>query len=120
MSLCEVCCAIDPKFFSPQFDNAEFMQGPEVVHLPINWIRRSAREGCPLCTCLIADASVDWLSESLLETKHVVLRRAIIDSHIALAMSVDLDDVSHTYFFRIPSAWSTYRYFIALQLSDDS
>lgn len=115
MSLCEACRAIDPKFFSPQFDNTEF----QVAHLPINWIRRSARDGCPLCICLITSASVDWLPEAQLETRCVILRRTTIGPHVALAMCVGLDDVSHTYFFRIPPGWGMYRNLTASQLPDD-
>jgi hypothetical protein len=109
MSLCEACRAINPRFFSAEFDNAEFMQGPEVAHLPINSIRRSARDGCPMCICLIASADVDWLPDKLLETRQVVLRRAIIDHYQALQMCVDMDDVSHTYFFRVPQIWGKCR-----------
>lgn len=108
MSLCDACGRIDPSFFSPAFDNAEFMQGPAVLHLPVNWIRKSARAGCPLCTCLIANAQVDWLPSTIRETRQVTLRRATIDSQQALALFVDMDDVSHTYFFRIPSIWCKY------------
>jgi hypothetical protein len=108
MSLCDACGRIDPDIFSPALDNAEFMQGPAVLHLPVAWIRKSARAGCPLCTCLISSAQVDWLPRTILETKQVILRRATIDSQQALALFVDMDDISHTYFFRIPPTWCKY------------
>jgi hypothetical protein len=84
------------------------MQGPAVPHLPVNQIRENASDGCPFCTCLIANAEVDWLLSTILETRQTTLRRAIIDSQQALALSVDMDDVSHTHFFRIPSIWCKY------------
>jgi hypothetical protein len=102
MSLCDACRRIDPDIFSPAFDGAEFMQGPAVLHLSVEWIRKSARAGCPLCTCLIASAQVDELPRTILETRQVILRRATIDSQQALSMFVNMDNVSHTYFFRIP------------------
>jgi hypothetical protein len=108
MSLCDFCSRIDPDFFSSAVDNADFMQGPEVLRLPVGWIRKSARAGCPLCTCLIASAGVDWLSRTILETKGAILRRATIDPQHALALSLGRDDVSHTYFFRIPPIWCKY------------
>lgn len=101
--LCDACRRINADFFSPAFDNSGSMQGPVSLHLPINWIKRSADAGCPLCTCLIASAQTDWLPEAILETTQVELRRAIIDSQQALSMYVGWDDVSHTSFFRIPS-----------------
>jgi hypothetical protein len=108
MSLCDACGRIDPDIFSPAFDNTEFMQGPMELHLPVEWIRKSARAGCPLCTCLVASAQVDWLPRPILETRQVILRRATIDSQQALGLFVDMDDVCHTYFFRIPPTWCKY------------
>jgi len=63
-SLCAVCSSIDRVLFSSAFDNVGYMQGPELLHQSINWIRRSAGAGCPLCTCLIASAQTDWLLDS--------------------------------------------------------
>jgi hypothetical protein len=108
MSLCDACGRIDPDIFSPAFDNTEFMQGRTELHLPMEWIRKSARDGCPLCTCLIASAQVDWLPRPILETRQVILRRATIDSQQALGLFVDMDDICHTYFFRIPPIWCKY------------
>jgi hypothetical protein len=108
MSLCDVCSRIDPDLFSPAFDNAYFMQGPAVLHLPVGWIRKSALAGCPLCTCLIASADVDWLSRTILGTKQVILSRATIDPQQSLVLSLGTDDISRTYFFRVPPIWCKY------------
>jgi hypothetical protein len=79
------------------------MRHPVLLHLPIKRIERSAHAGCPLCTCLIANAETSWLPEAVLECTRVQLSRAIIDPKQAIVMSVGSDDVSHTYFSRIPS-----------------
>jgi hypothetical protein len=79
------------------------MERPGWLHLPLKWIERSAHAGCPLCTCLIASADPSFLPEAVLECTRVKLSRAIIDPKQAIIMSVDMDDVSHTYFSRIPS-----------------
>jgi hypothetical protein len=106
MSLCKTCRSIDPDFFSFAHDDLEIGQGPEISYASVNNIVKSARSGCPLCICMIAGADTDWLDRTVLEHIPVVLRRATIDSHVALAMYVGMDDVSHTYFFRVPSKWS--------------
>lgn len=118
-SLCDVCRQIDADFFSPAFDNAGSMQGPYLLHPPINHIRKSAHAGCPLCTCLISSAQTDFLPMEVLESTPVVLRRAIIDQQQAVAMYVGFDDISHTYFSRIPSAFCKYflKYYFSRRLN---
>ncbi|KAH4001733.1 hypothetical protein HBI95_033530 [Parastagonospora nodorum] len=99
MSLCAVCQSIDHDF-SPAHDNGEIM------HLSIDSIETNARAGCPFCTCLMDGTDVTYIADSPWLSKiPVVLRRATIDAEQALAMCIGIDDLSHTYFFRIPGDW---------------
>lgn len=119
MSLCAVCQSIEHELFSPVHDNARIGQGPEVMHLPINSIKVNARAGCPVCTCLIAGSDTDWMAGSpRLRDVPVVLRRVTIDSQQALAICIGMDDVSHTYFFRVPASWGIRISSIVLDMSE--
>lgn len=35
-----------------------------------------------------------------------MLSRAMLDSHQAVCLAVQIDDISHTTFFRVPELWS--------------
>jgi hypothetical protein len=102
-SLCKTYRSITADLLSPAFDDPVSLERPGRLHLPLKWIGRSAHAGCPLCTCLIASADTSFLTQTVVEGTRVQLRRAIIDPNQAIVMSVDLDDVSHTYFSRIPA-----------------
>ncbi|KAF2425565.1 HET-domain-containing protein [Tothia fuscella] len=104
-SLCYACRQINPDLFSPIFDNVQYMAGPGIPLPPINWIKRSARAGCPFCMCLIANAKTDLLPDEILSSQGMALTRAISDPHQALALLIGIDDVAHIYCFRIPQAW---------------
>jgi hypothetical protein len=100
MSLCAVCQSIDHDFFSLAPDKEK------IPHLSIDSIQMNARAGCPLCTCLMDGADVTYMVDSPSLSKIPVdLRRATIDAEQALAMCIGRDDISHTYFFRIPGSW---------------
>lgn len=104
--LCRTCLSIPPYFWAEDLDAQGFPWGPYVKLQPYRSLEASAAAGCPLCSVLIRSAQVDWLGEQILRRTPVTLSRACLDSHQGICLAVDLDDISHTTFYRVPKLWS--------------
>jgi len=113
-SICQRAFGCSSTFFSLENDSKKFSQGPEVLLAPINWIKRAASIGCPICTVLISNVSAKFLGPIVREWQGASLRRAVLDPDRAFAIYVGLDDVSHTSFSRVPLTWSTYSHDLLL------
>lgn len=111
MSLCDYCQAIPAHFF--QFKNGpgtsiKSLLDHTVPHRPILFLRISADSGCPLCKILVSGIKdhADDLPLHTLLTRRTNLRLAMIDSHQAFSVCVDLDDYNHVFYYHIPPSFS--------------
>lgn len=125
--LCHACRRIPASFFSPEHDDSFFSlehdgtwfyHGPEVSLQPLNSMRRAASSGCPLCRVLIARVdhsnACSFLPLDVLERHPVRLRRAITDPHQGIGLWIDMDNISHSTFFRVPPSWGKQNCYIGL------
>lgn len=121
-----MCRQITAAFFAPNERlrddlGYQLSWGPQARHWPVNLLKESATRGCPLCVILAGTVNANWLSEDLRQTRFTSLHRGVIDPHAncapetlqiaeispkcSFALHVDLDDISHGVFFKIPKPW---------------
>jgi hypothetical protein len=129
MLLCKACQNIPSYFFRRDdhlhSDAIHPLDGPNAFHLPISLLKRSAQEGCALCVLLSASIDADWLGTEIQAQHLTQLRRGLIEPHPEWSLSdtdgvdigprqtfclcIGVDDISHGYFFHVPTLWRKLR-----------
>lgn len=108
-NLCSYCQHLELSLFRQENDGQNLpLHGPELLLRPYAVMRRFAQQGCELCTILTANSQCNDLPFWALNFQPIRLRRAMISSDQAVTAYIGLDDISTTYFSRIPSPWSKF------------
>lgn len=106
--LCASCRKMPLELFHEENDAQGITGGPELMCPPLNQMKRNAALGCDLCKILTIHTNVSNFPPQLLELQPVRMRRAIIGAQQAVTAYIGADDISITYFSRVPDQWGTY------------
>jgi hypothetical protein len=105
---CQVIHRIPSHFFSPEYDFS-FFRGIKVPLVTVAEIKKCAQSGCAFCDLIIMKANTSWVPKENLERDPLILSRSILDPEQAFGLYFGLSDVSHTVFYRVPTAWRKFK-----------
>lgn len=91
-------------FFLPEHDEGAYPTGPAICLPSVRSIRDCVGTKCPLCTVFTTSVNLSF-APHLAEIAPIRLVRAMTDPHQSVQLVVDLDDVSRTFFYRVPQRW---------------
>ena len=113
MALCTVCNGIPTHFFRPLPPNF-FSRSDRFFHYrhhTLSALRRSAGKGCLMCKILESQLKEYRVSPEIKEKEHLTMKRATNHSEQAFSLWMGHYEISHYYFYVVPTNYRRLSYF---------